>query len=487
MKRRRCIISMILTGFCMFLTSCGKADPGQETLIQDSALGEQQMPIQDSTSVGQEDGRQDAGIPGQGTSDEGLEEEESQSADTPKDQPSEPAEVILGVWRTTSRLKEYVGAFNRGDYGYKVTIRSYYGEGEGVSEETALLRMQAELASSTGPDIILLDYPLDAETMAAQDYLEDLSPYFADSKVVKEEDFLESVIDAYTYDGKLVAVPRQMVLQTLWGKTEIVGEESGWTVEDMLSLAGRYPDIPLASGMSRDEFLTYCLLFAQGEELLNLDAGADSCLGQILSQAASYPATASYEQLADRCWQMHQGEALLVDLSLETLDIFLMLPGLAGRDEIIPVGYPAWDGEPRAFLQAAEGPYAIPAGAANKEGAWVFLELLFSGTLDAPRIEKPFAQKWGLPTRTEELEVSVQEELDKLHEIKWETALFTQEQAMALLEELTAMASPYPSSDFALLEIIYEEAEVYFEGGKTLEETLQVIENRGRMYLQEGH
>ena len=474
MKGRQHIVSLLLIGLCMILSACGKVGSGQ------------QPPGSDSASPEREDGGQEAGNLGQEAGVTDREEENLPERGEAKDQPEEPAEVILGVWRSNSDLRECVGNFNRGDFGYRVTIRSYYEEGEGVSEEDALLRMQAELVSSAGPDIILLNYPLDAETLAAQGYLEDLSPYFADSKVVKKEEFLEKVLDAYTYDGKLVAVPRQMVIQTLWGKTDIVGEGCGWTVEDMLALEEAYPHVPLAGGMSRDDFLTYCLLFAQGKQLLELDAGADSCLGQILSRAASYPAPSSYEQLTDRCWQVHQEEALLLDLSLETLDIFLMLPGLVGGDEMIPVGYPSWDGLPRAFLQAAESPYAILAGASCKEGAWAFLEQLFAGKLDPPRAEQPFAQKWGLPTRKEELEISVREELEKLQKMEGHTPLFGQEQAMALLEELTAMASPYPSAGQPLLEIIYEEAEVYFEGGKTLDETLQVIENRGRIYLQEG-
>ena len=53
------------------------------------------------------------------------------------------------------------------------------------------------------------------------------------------------------------------------------------------------------------------------------------------------------------------------------------------------------------------------------------------------------------------------------------------------LDELVAMAWKYPSSARPFLSIIAEEGEFYFEGVKTLEETLRVIENRGSLYFQE--
>lgn len=54
------------------------------------------------------------------------------------------------------------------------------------------------------------------------------------------------------------------------------------------------------------------------------------------------------------------------------------------------------------------------------------------------------------------------------------------------LEELIAMAQEYPSSARPFLSIIAEEGEFYFEGVKTLDETLRVIENRGSLYFQEN-
>ncbi len=421
---------------------------------------------------------------------ETAQSQEGQAVDEPA-QSQEKQEVILWVMRASPMLKECVGNFNRGDHGYRVMIHECYSEEQNVSWEDALLRLQMALSGRTAPDIVLVEF-LDVDALAEQGMLEDLTPYFAGSGRVDQEDFLENVTASYTYDGKWIALPRWITIQTLWGNPGVVGDTPGWTVQEMLSLAERYPEFPVTGHFVRWQFMDYCTTFVPETFWLEPDGGAKEELKEMLEQAASYPTQFDQSRWDEECLQVSRGEALLTEQYVYKLETLLYLQEFAEEGGLIPIGYPTLDGAPRALLSPANGLYAIPSNAPNKEGAWAFLEFFFAGELDPREREKtgPFYQASGIPTHRRELEEEFQWELEddlqrRLHRID-----DMDEEQIAMikewLEELIAMAQEYPSSTKPFLRIITEEGEFYFEGVKTLDETLQVIENRGSLYFQEN-
>ena len=62
----------------------------------------------------------------------------------------------------------------------------------------------------------------------------------------------------------------------------------------------------------------------------------------------------------------------------------------------------------------------------------------------------------------------------------------SEEQLRDHVNVLVGMVSTFHASDMPFWNILEEEANIYFKGEKTLEETLQMIENRGSMYLEEA-
>lgn len=433
----------------------------------------------DSKSKGLEDlqvsGNQEGGSQENSSEIQGIEEKEEM-------QEEEKDVVTLGVWKSFRLLDAYIAAFNEEDFGYRIIPRVYYGDGVGKSEEDAMQRMLMELTSGTGPDLVLLDY-VDEQSLAQQGYLEDLSVYLAESKLLSKEDFLEGVVNSYTYGGKLVALPRWMAVETLWGKSGMVEEIPDWTVEKMLDLVEKQSSVPLTCDMTREMFLNYCLLFVDKNKLLEIDEGAESFLGRILKQAVTYPEHTSYVQWEEQCWQVRDGEVLLADMTIEYIEQLHMIYSLTDGDELVPIGYPSSDGSPKAILQVVNGLYAIPANAGNKEGAWTFLEHFYAGDLDQ-RAEKQVSRMLGIPTLKKELEEAVQEEMGKTNV---EGKLFlSEEQLRDHVNVLVGMVSTFHASDMPFWNILEEEANIYFKGEKTLEETLQMIENRGSMYLEEA-
>lgn len=402
------------------------------------------------------------------------------------EQSQENQTVILWTMRASSQLKESVRNFNEGDYGYRVMIHSCYDPERNVSRDDAQLSMQMALSRSEGPDIILVEF-LDVDALAEQEMLEDLTPYFAKSKRVDLEDYLESVIVSYTYDGKLLALPRWITIETLWGKAGIVGETPGWTVQEMLSLAERYPDHSVVGQFTRWDFMWIGMDFIPETFWLEQNGKARTELKMLMEQAASYPEQIDRLQWQEEYQQVCREEALLTMQTVHKLETLLYLYEVLGGEEMIPIGYPTMDATPKALLNPIDGLYAIPANEPNKEGAWEFLELFFAGELDPEESNTVFGSARGIPVCRKEWEPVFQEVLqwwDRIYHTEW-----TEEDLAVIekwLDELTAMAGVFPYSVRPFEVIIEEEWESYYEGDKTLEEALQVIEGRGKLYFQEN-
>ncbi len=65
-------------------------------------------------------------------------------------------------------------------------------------------------------------------------YLADLTPYFKKSSDLGMGDLYEGVVDCFTKEGNLYAIPQFAAVKTLRSRNPGVNESSGWTVEEFL-------------------------------------------------------------------------------------------------------------------------------------------------------------------------------------------------------------------------------------------------------------
>ena len=63
--------------------------------------------------------------------------------------------------------------------------------------------------------------------------MEDMYPYMEKSGLNKE-DYLENVLRAYEQDGKLYGITSQFYIVSTLAKESLVGEQTGWTLSEML-------------------------------------------------------------------------------------------------------------------------------------------------------------------------------------------------------------------------------------------------------------
>ena len=119
--------------------------------------------------------------------------------------------------------------------------------------------IETRLASSDSPDLFFSLLGYSVENYQESGYLEDLTPYIEKSEILSMENLQESVVNYFTFDGGLYALPQYCSIETLMCLKSQVGDRTGWTVEEFLAWLKENPDVKSECGLSKWNLLSYCL------------------------------------------------------------------------------------------------------------------------------------------------------------------------------------------------------------------------------------
>lgn len=322
-----------------------------------------------------------------------------------------------------------------------------------------------------GESILTQEDGPDAQMYASKGYLLDLESEKL-GNVVQNAGFIENILalDKNAYGG-VYTLPLSFYGRTLVGKSEYVGTESGWTLEEMLDVAERMPeDMVLYSNMTQSYFLE-----------LMLDCVINNFID--LNKKTADFSNENFYSLLRLCKNEFPGvrsenegeeDALLYVTSLQAY------AGMFGetileneeKEGICAIGYPlceSTDGNGMNLVFVNE--LSVAANTENAEGAADFLAYVFSTEIQEGNMMCSPIQ--GVFESVEESYVKQSESCTK--EIS--------EAAM----EYVYHASSIAMRNSTISQIVLEEAEAYFSGDKTLEEVTALMESRAEIYLSEQY
>lgn len=421
-------------------------------------------------------------------------------------------EIVLGTVIPTTVLRDTVSKFNRSSDKYHITVKDYSaGRASSVQEvEEAWTRLKLDLVSGNGPDIIdMLDKQI--RMYAEQGLVEDLTPWLEKSSVIGREDFVGHVLEGVTFDGILVALPKQIMVETVTGRVSDVGTDAGWTMEEFRNLAEQNPGKQILRYPGKEELLDFCLR-ANLDEFVQWETGKcsfdSSEFVQILEFVNRYgdvTAAGETDTTGSYYEKIQRGEILLSRNSIYSFDWNQYLNEIF-EGEACTVGYPSVDGREAHFI-SLNGMCGITAGSRHKEGAWEFLE--FYVTLGNLR------NMYALPAVKSVLEEQILEELeDVAYEVDesfeiildengqpipkskithmvdagdgwvFEYHTITREEADRTMEILS-VARVESAENAVIRGIIDEEVGTFFYGSKSASQVADVIQNRVQTYLYE--
>lgn len=407
----------------------------------------------------------------------------------------EKTELTLGTLQTSGELEAAVSGFNRQSPDCRVSIRTYLKEPD-YDYTDAVTALNADIVSGDGcPDILNLS-GLDAEALTGNGVFEDIAPYLEKSSMLAREDYLANILESYTYDGILVAIPRSVTLQTFTGRAAEVGERGSWTLEEMLDCAEGHPGQKLFSGIyqQRNMALTVCMQFGQD---VFIDPEEKTChfdseeFQRVLSFIAGFPADLSGDVISyDR-----GSDCILYEVRLADIHDLQFFAGLYGDEAVTFIGYPTADGSGGHLLETGDA-YALSAQSEHKDAAWSFIEYYLARkvTDGFPTNQKELLT--GFHTVEYEMDDNGQYILDqegkpwpKYSSVQYDGGTYdyhpVTEEETALLMELLEAAKVRNTVDKTILQIIREEAEPFFQGQKTARQASEAVQNRVRIYLEE--
>lgn len=420
---------------------------------------------------------------------------------TPTDPASLPEMTVLtyATLSLDSETRSRIVEFNKAHPDCRIEARDYSEYNNGPDPSAGRTRLQTELLAGNIPDL-LDNSGLPMGQYARRGYLEDLLPWLEDDPDLGREAVMTQVIDAACQDGKLYQAFPSFSILTAAGGTGTVGSRVSWTWADLWQAMEAMPEDSTVFGACGRVELLDLLLPMTAEALADREAGTvrEEAVRSFLEFCAAAPLRT--EWVEDIYTAALDGELLLLPAELTRLDsggeIQMYTTAFGGACSY--VGYPREDGGAGSFFRLWNG-MSMASGCKNKEAAWSFLREAFlpkypTGIFFGPAFPisradfdrmaeistGPMRDETGRPMETEGLAWGFMPGSDLEIPIR----PVTQEEYDHFMTLYNAVDQVY-DPDEALTAIIREEALAFLDGSRTLDDTVRLIENRSKLYLQE--
>ena len=394
------------------------------------------------------------------------------------------------------------------------------------SDEGGIDRLMTELSLGKVPDIMELhrlgsgedltachfigdrkaiegEYWMPYRQLARKGYLEDLWPYIENDPRLGREGVVEAPLKAAEVDGGLYMLFRNVYINTLVGRESVVGKRDGWTLEELMDAFAAMPDGSTILRYNATRREMYSSLFCTTlDRYIDWETGECSFdndeFRSMLEFLSTFPAefetTLTPDEVEEELtWRRLTGEQMLESAFIYWLLDVPYQDTTFGGNRVTFVGYPTTDGSSGSFFNIHGTVLAMSSACRNKEAAWEFMRYLVQPCFTK---KMHWDQSIKLPLNRKDFESGNTSDLRELKEDlpprptfrggpKFEVYPPTKEDLQRFEKLINSTAQIYwPDND--LSEMVWEAIGPYFAGDKTLDETIQLVQNRVKLYVNEN-
>lgn len=431
---------------------------------------------------------------------------------TPASEVVQKQVITLGCFYPEQELLSVAIKFNRQSDKYRITFRNYFDNSNGWSQELyndAITNMQNAVISGASPDLIELSQ-LNVQQLANKGALEDLKVYMDKSTTINVSDYFSNLVECYTFNDALVALPRRFYVQTMAGSSKLLGDIQGWTMKELVEFADRNQGKELFRYVTKETMLSIMMQF---NESAFIDWNTGKCsfdtqeFMDLLEFANRCPQEGDYDPTApSEMTMLEKGDLLLSTVYVSQFqDLQPYMKAL--NNEVTFVGFPTVDGKRGNLLSVGEL-FGISSRSEMKEGAWEFLEYYLAGNSDSDRYNFGFsanrkqfdieaAEAVKIQYYTDDNgEYILDEEGNPIqmntgggmsYEDGWsiEFTVPTQQEVDTIVS-IIENARPISAQNEEIMKIINEEVEGFFSGQKPVKDVADIIQRRVQMYVDEN-
>ncbi len=427
----------------------------------------------------------------------------------------------------SEELGLYIEDFNTSHSGVQIEVRDY-------SDENGVERLLTELALGWVPDIMEMyrtggrigdqatndiqfsfhyhkDHPADNywmpyRQMAEKGYLENLWPYIENDPELGLDGVLLPPLKASEVSGGLYLLFGEVAIITLMGAEHIVGDRSGWTLDELLETFSTMPpdSTILRYNMTRDQVF-FRLLSSQVTQFVDWGTGETFFDSEKFYKMVAFLQTVPekfetdltryqiYEECAHR---MLEGEQMLeiADLAMvpnvAQLDTFFM-------DQAVFVGYPTADGSLGSMFTLHGKILSMSATCQNKDSAWEFIRPIITNIYSGEEMtykhqyalmKIPINQANYMSGNLADLDnpfFFAEGPSDVYFPNGPQIGPIEDPEYITRFDEVVQNTTQIYWPDDELANIVWECLGPYFAGDRTMEDTVRMLDSRVGLYVSE--
>ena len=406
----------------------------------------------------------------------------------------ERLELVLAAVDGGSGMAALAVDFNRNNSRYHIVVQNY----------DSLTDIYNAILSKKPIDLIDLS-GVNVRNLTRQGALEDLTPYLEQSKTFTRSDFLDGILEAYTFDNILVGIPESFSLQTVVGDGSMLENNAGLTLEECLAIAEGHPGSMPFDAITREEMIHYLMMFNE-DTFIDWESGEchfDSAQFEaVLEFVSRFPDSIVKEpEEVHLASKIQSGKVLFAIANMSGVKAFQRYETMFGENAAC-VGFPTRDGKGGTLLFAGNA-FGIAANSENKSGAWDFIEsILKRKNTDGMNNEEIYNAYYSyepgqFPTLKKAMDAVIDYRVEKdkadgreinidMGGLHFNSHPVTREEIEIIMDLVPNTTPFFSAEDDAVIRIIQEEAGAYYSGQKSVEDVVDIIQNRIQVYVNEN-
>lgn len=384
--------------------------------------------------------------------------------------------------------------FNKKSDKYHITLKdysSYYT----IQEEpmSALQRLDVDITSGNVPDIICLNDASALETYTSKGFFVDLYELMDKDENFNRKDYLENIFQALESDGKLYKVAPKFSIGTVVGKTSNVGNEMGWTIDDLEALIELQPKETKIFDNYLKSIVLHNGIYMCMNEYIDWEKGIcsfdNSEFKRLLEFADQFPDEESMrDDMAQTDANMginkdyRTGKTLLMTSSyISSFAEFHRLQKAVFGEDVTFIGFPTASRNGSAF--STDMQFSISSKCVAADTAWSFVKTFLEDDYQEDySFNHPWPIKLSAIEKMRQKDQKVQTYMVKGKEKKLGAVTDEEcEKVMTFIKSLNQVMR----YDAEVYKVVIKETGAYFAGQKSADETTKSIQESVQTYLSE--
>jgi len=407
---------------------------------------------------------------------------------------------VGGTW-ISSEVRKQAIEFNRSNEEYRIVLVNYSELYAGQDWNEMIKKVNNDVVTGKLPDIMICDSSLNINNYASKGVFAPLDSYFEDDSVIKREDYLDNVLNALSYNGKLYYIAPSFSIRTAIVKKSLVGDKTGWNMAEFTQFADSLKEgTAVFDLLSKEDFVSN-IMYYNNDTFIDKNTGKANFDSQefidVLKFTDRLPNTIDYEKLDQEGYWNNYDTLFREDrAAVQISNIYDFREAYNNGvtyfgTPINYIGFPTASGTGNAIT--FDSVMAISAKTKYKDAAWDFIKQNITD-------EAQDKLEYTLPVKKSSLEKKAKEAMKE--QVDSETGIMyrqkvwvggmeieveppTQADIDQIMNVITS-ADKVANYSEDVINIIKEDAASYYNGQKSAEEVAKTIQNRVQVYVNEN-